>query len=1153
MTATVRITHEALLHAWDRAENLIEADRADLIRLGPVEEGAARWDAAGRPDDMLIPRGSQLAEATALRRDFGDDLALLARTYVERSEEVGARRTRREHNLTRFFRVATPLLAVLLLAALAASFLAYQAEGRATIAADEADRQASRAQQAQKDAQQRLQESRVATSRFLADHARERFAEGRLGDAVALARQANPHEQDDWPDVKTAENALFFALHGYLSAPIRPEVDFVGHEGSVRGGTFVANTGDLLTWSYDGTARLWDTRSGRENGRFEHDAAVRGLEVTSNGQSLMTWSFDKTVRLWNLYSDDDAHVYNHDDVVIGASFSNDQKQLLSWSFDNTARLWSSDSGAEIARFDHDGVVWGAQFSGDDKRVLTHSFDGTARLWDVGTGSLIATMTHDANVHMSSVTGAMFFDEDKRIATWSRDGTARIWDAYLGEELLALVHDQPVVGASLVNNESNLITWSGNLVRVWDTVSGDLIFDVSHRSSVLGVVFSSDESVALSWSAAGELKVWNVKTGEVDGHSETGSRIAKAQFSPSMETVLAHSYDMDVIVFTYPQMTEARRLRHDGTVRGAAYDGSGQFIWTRSDDGLVRLWRANGSLHAKLPHDAEVLGVAFNGDKFATFSADSGARLWSIAPRGSAELDHSSVVRGVHLGGARASNLITWTVDGDVYVRQSPEQAPTNVLPHDSTIISVHTDEAGENIVTYSEDGYVRVWNAAEGTLVSAVQRQGKPRSAAYSSDAERMLSIWDSGYYALYDTRAQSVLWEGKATAERGGVHVLDGSTHGLVWSSDGRIIVVDLQTGEIISRFSHSNLSGALLSESGSTVLSWSESGLARVYDVKSVSLLAESQHATEVRGMDLAPDGVHVLSWGDEAYMKIWNIRTGHVFREFHLNNNLQGAFWLDEERIVTWSHNGVSVWGATSGAELRKIPANLQKVDLIEGTELVFLDRFVGWELWDLQTNDLIAESAERSETAISPDGRLIAMWTDSAQVKLVPVKRSVSDAVKESDAILAQLRPLTEAELCDAYLQTDQCEIAVPDRAKAMEKDTRNVILEGHGTNPAPKGAREAEDKMKIELAVNDRSEVIIFHDTLFSIQLRYVMYNKLTNMLSFKLQDGSSRSFGVAVSDKLRRFIEDANVVLMVQMDPGTREAVSGEYFPFLIY
>ncbi len=100
-----------------------------------------------------------------------------------------------------------------------------------------------------------------------------------------------------------------------------------------------------MTAGDDGTARIWDARSGAQ------------LKVL-RGQAA----------------------YNVD----RAAFSPDGERVVTAGGDGTARIWDANSGAQLESLPSNAdFINSATFSPDGKQVVTASGDGTARIWACG--------------------------------------------------------------------------------------------------------------------------------------------------------------------------------------------------------------------------------------------------------------------------------------------------------------------------------------------------------------------------------------------------------------------------------------------------------------------------------------------------------------------------------------------------------------------------------------------------------------------------------------------------------------------------------------------------------------------------------------------------------------------------------------------------
>ncbi|MGD9726591.1 MAG: hypothetical protein AB7V39_09365, partial [Nitrospiraceae bacterium] len=160
------------------------------------------------------------------------------------------------------------------------------------------------------------------------------------------------------------------------------------HEELILGAMFSYDDERILTWSADGTARLWRASDGTIVGQpMRHEEAVRGALLSPDVDRILSWSNDKSARLWR--ASDGAIVgqsMRHGEEVKGGIFSPDGRQIVTWGSDGTAQLWQAADGAMVGQpMRHEQGVKGAVFTQNGQKILTWSFDGTARLWQANNG------------------------------------------------------------------------------------------------------------------------------------------------------------------------------------------------------------------------------------------------------------------------------------------------------------------------------------------------------------------------------------------------------------------------------------------------------------------------------------------------------------------------------------------------------------------------------------------------------------------------------------------------------------------------------------------------------------------------------------------------------------------------------------------------
>ena len=302
-------------------------------------------------------------------------------------------------------------------------------------------------------------------------------------------------------------------------APLTPPF---AHSASVSGAEFSPDGGRVLTWSDDGTARIWDASpsntprlgdatedagldpsSGSEANAIGIRTDATGLRVYDSTGKPLSPPLALTREATDLINDGELVIVDPGAESPRAVVNADQALVVTWDDSPRARRWDAKSGRELApALIHDQAVRGAAFSPEGQLVVTWSRDNTARVWDARSGRPIAPALR----HEAPVNGAQFSADGARVLIWSSDGTARTWDAATGAALSpplghprgTLKGYRAVMEAHFDNNGARVTTRDeGGTVRIWD-----LPLDLEWPIDALGQRLEAETGTAMS--ATGEL-------------------------------------------------------------------------------------------------------------------------------------------------------------------------------------------------------------------------------------------------------------------------------------------------------------------------------------------------------------------------------------------------------------------------------------------------------------------------------------------------------------------------------------------------------------------------------------------------------------------------------------------------------------------------
>ncbi|NEQ69542.1 MAG: hypothetical protein F6K21_29440, partial [Symploca sp. SIO2D2] len=466
---------------------------------------------------------------------------------------------------------------------------------------------------------------------------------------------------------------------------------------------------------------------------------------------------------------------------------------------------------------------------------------------------------------------------------------------------------------------------------------------------------------------------------------------------------------------YNIRTSNRIQGHSGSIKSVSFSPKGNAIASAGNDGIVRLWQADGTSLATLTgHSGWINSVSFSpdGKTIASAGSDETVRLWQANGTPIATLTgHSGWVRSVSfspdgktiVSAGSDETVRRWKADGTLLATLTGHKDWTN---------SVSFSPEGNIIVSAGEDGTVRRWQADGTPLPTLTGHKDWVGSVSFSPEGNIIASASFDGTVRLWQADGTSLA---TLTGHKDWVSSVSFSPEGNIIASageDGTVRLWQADGTSLATLTGHKDwVSSVSFSPEGNIIASAGADGTVRLWQADSTPIATLKGHSGRVNSVSFSPEGNIIASAGADGTVRLWQADgtplptlTGHS----DWVNSL--SFSPEENIIASASNDGtVRLWQAdgTPIATLTGHSGSVRSVSFSpEGNTIASTgeDRTVRlWQTDGTPIATLTGHSGWVSSVSFSPDGKTIASASFDGTVRLWQADGTPLPTLKHSGPI------------------------------------------------------------------------------------------------------------------------------------------------------
>jgi len=305
--------------------------------------------------------------------------------------------------------------------------------------------------------------------------------------------------------------------------------------------------------------------------------------------------------------------------------------------------------------------------------------------------------------------------------------------------------------------------------------------------------------------------------------------------------------------------------------------------------------------------------------------------------------------------------------------------------HTGDVVHATFSPNGNKVVTASDDGTIRLWNARNGKLLKVLLHKNPTTRAIFHPNGNRIAIVLYNIIY-LWDVNNEKRLKDLLEHQWRIRHIVFSPDGKYLLSVSSDKTILWNINNGEFkVLKEQEDKITYAAFNSSSSHVVTSGADKTVRIWDVDSTKVVNVLQgHEEKVNYATFNADGTLVVTASDDDTARIWNLTNGtSIVLGGHKGNVNYANFSPDKKYIVTTSETEAYLWNI-NGELVKKLSEHEGWIKNVffsqNGTHLITISGHTV-RIWNAGNGQLLSilrgHKKEVKHWAFSPDSTYFVM--------------------------------------------------------------------------------------------------------------------------------------------------------------------------------